>query len=147
MLDICIEGQNRGIVLTPLLKTSEVLQEPHLRARGTFNETEVANGEKALIASGLFELDGIRHGFTRRAPGLDEHTGFTFQGSRLLADKPGGQAKYPLSGIRVLDFGIGGVGVETSRLLGEYGADVIKVETRTQRAGPPRGKPIEINLT
>ena len=23
----------------------------------------------------------------------------------------------------------------------------IKVETRTQRAGPPRGKPIEINLT
>ena len=37
----------------------------------------------------------------------------------------------PLSGIRVLDFGIGGVGVETSRLLAEYGADVIKVETRT----------------
>ena len=131
MLDICIEGQNRGIVLTPLLKTSEVLQEPHLRARGTFNETEVANGEKALIASGFFELDGIRHGFTKRAPDLDEHTGFTFQGARLLADKPNGQAKYPLSGIRVLDFGIGGVGVETSRLLGEYGADVIKVETRT----------------
>ena len=37
----------------------------------------------------------------------------------------------PLAGVRVLDFGIGGVGVEASRLLGEYGADVIKVETRT----------------
>jgi crotonobetainyl-CoA:carnitine CoA-transferase CaiB-like acyl-CoA transferase len=31
----------------------------------------------------------------------------------------------------VLDFGIGGVGVEASRLLAEYGADVIKIETRT----------------
>ena len=131
MLDICIEGQNRGIVLTPLLKTSEVLQEPHLGARGTFTETAVANDEKALIASGFFELDGVRHGFTQRAPDLDEHTGFTFEGSRLLADKARGQAEYPLSGVRVLDFGIGGVGVETSRLLGEYGADVIKVETRT----------------
>ena len=131
MLDICIEGQNRGIVLTPLLKTSEVLQEPHLGARGTFTETAVANGEKALIASGFFELDGVRHGFTQRAPDLDEHTGFAFEGSRLLDDEARGQAEYPLSGVRVLDFGIGGVGVETSRLLGEYGADVIKVETRT----------------
>jgi crotonobetainyl-CoA:carnitine CoA-transferase CaiB-like acyl-CoA transferase len=31
----------------------------------------------------------------------------------------------------VLDFGIGGVGVEAGRLFAEYGADVIKVETRT----------------
>jgi crotonobetainyl-CoA:carnitine CoA-transferase CaiB-like acyl-CoA transferase len=31
----------------------------------------------------------------------------------------------------VLDFGIGGVGVEASRLLAEYGADVIKIESRT----------------
>ena len=31
----------------------------------------------------------------------------------------------------MLDFGIGGVGVEASRLFAEYGADVIKIETRT----------------
>ena len=37
----------------------------------------------------------------------------------------------PLSGLRVLDFGIGGVGVEAGRLFAEYGADVIKIETRT----------------
>ena len=30
----------------------------------------------------------------------------------------------------MLDFGIGGVGVEAGRLLAEYGADVIKIETR-----------------
>jgi crotonobetainyl-CoA:carnitine CoA-transferase CaiB-like acyl-CoA transferase len=32
--------------------------------------------------------------------------------------------------VRVLDFGIGGVGVEAGRLFAEYGAEVIKVETR-----------------
>ena len=31
----------------------------------------------------------------------------------------------------MLDFGIGGVGVEAGRLLAEYGADVIKIESRT----------------
>jgi crotonobetainyl-CoA:carnitine CoA-transferase CaiB-like acyl-CoA transferase len=31
----------------------------------------------------------------------------------------------------VLDFGIGGVGVECGRLFGEYGADVIKIESRS----------------
>ncbi|MGH7924169.1 MAG: CaiB/BaiF CoA transferase family protein, partial [Candidatus Binatus sp.] len=36
----------------------------------------------------------------------------------------------PFAGISVLDFGIGGVGVEAGRLLAEYGADVIKIETR-----------------
>src|SRR5208282_4862158 len=41
-----------------------------------------------------------------------------------------GPRRYPFSGLRVLDFGIGGVGVEAGRLLAEYGADVIKIETR-----------------
>lgn len=42
-------------------------------------------------------------------------------------DKP----QRPLTGLRVLDFGHGGVGVEGARMLAEYGADVIKIETRT----------------
>ncbi|MFQ5699107.1 MAG: CaiB/BaiF CoA transferase family protein [Myxococcota bacterium] len=37
----------------------------------------------------------------------------------------------PLSGLRVLDFGVGAVGVEVGRLFAEYGADVIKIESRT----------------
>ena len=36
---------------------------------------------------------------------------------------------YPFQGLRVLDFGVGAVGVEVGRLFAEYGADVIKVET------------------
>lgn len=38
---------------------------------------------------------------------------------------------YAFGGLRVLDFGIGAVGVEAGRLLAEYGAEVIKIESRT----------------
>jgi crotonobetainyl-CoA:carnitine CoA-transferase CaiB-like acyl-CoA transferase len=42
--------------------------------------------------------------------------------------EPGGGL--PLAGLRVADFGHGGVGVEAGRLFAEYGADVIKIESR-----------------
>lgn len=41
----------------------------------------------------------------------------------------GATPPYPFAGVRVLDFGIGGVGVEVGRSFAEYGADVIKVES------------------
>ena len=41
-------------------------------------------------------------------------------------------AKRPFDGILVVDFGVGAVGVEMSRLLGEYGADVVKIESHSK---------------
>lgn len=140
MIDICVEGQNRGIVVTPLLQPGEVLADAHFDARGTFTTTEVAPAIEAPIVSGFMEIDGVRHGFTHRAPALGEHDDASFTGDRAGFDTPAAQQTpaagaavpvAPLAGIRVLDFGIGGVGVECSRLLAEYGADVIKVESRT----------------
>ncbi|MEM7285376.1 MAG: CoA transferase [Actinomycetota bacterium] len=131
MLDICTEAQRRGIVATPLLTPSEVLVDSHMTARGTFVDDEIAPGVAARTPSGFLEVDGRRQGFRHRAPRLAEHTGASFEAepfATVHSDRPG---TTPLAGIRVLDFGIGGVGVEASRLLGEYGADVIKVETRT----------------
>ena len=37
----------------------------------------------------------------------------------------------PFAGLRVLDFGVGAVGVEVGRFFAEYGADVVKVESFT----------------
>ncbi len=133
MLDICTEAQRRGIVATPLLTPAEVLADPHFTARGTFVDAEISPGRTARTPSGFFEVNGERHGFRHRAPTLDEHAGAEFTAAGLPHTEPSGTAApaTPLEGIRVLDFGIGGVGVEASRLLGEYGADVIKVETGT----------------
>ncbi len=37
----------------------------------------------------------------------------------------------PLAGIKVMDFGHGGVGVEAGRMFADYGADVVKIESRS----------------
>lgn len=134
MLEICDEGQRRGIVVTPLLTVAEVLTDPHLTARGTFTPAEeVAPGAVAPVVSGFIEVDGRRQGWRHRAPLLDEHAGASFATARRPRPEPDSTDAVvaPLAGLRVLDFGIGGVGVEASRVFAEYGADVIKVETRT----------------
>ncbi len=143
MEEVSEEAQRRGIVCTPVLRPDEVLNNVHLRARKTFVDLPVASGVSGPFASGFVEVDGVRQGPSRGAPaaGGDESAAFL---ERARARGPGlGAApspapkagvtapSAPLAGIRVLDFGIGGVGVEAGRLLAEYGAEVIKIETRT----------------
>ncbi len=143
------EAQRRGIVCTPVLKPGEVLANKHLRSRGTFAELEVADGVTGPAPSGFFELDGVRLGPRRGAPALGGDTEQVLASptrterrtaSALPAAARRGQRAWrgasaprsaPLAGLRVLDFGIGGVGVECGRLLADYGAEVIKVESRS----------------
>jgi crotonobetainyl-CoA:carnitine CoA-transferase CaiB-like acyl-CoA transferase len=134
MEEVSEEAQRRGIVCTPVLRPDEVLNNVHLRARKTFVELPVAPGVAGPFASGFIEVDGVRQGPARGAPaaGADESAAFLAGASGRPAPKAGAAAPAaPLAGIRVLDFGIGGVGVEAGRLFAEYGAEVIKVETRT----------------
>jgi crotonobetainyl-CoA:carnitine CoA-transferase CaiB-like acyl-CoA transferase len=136
MAGLSTEGQRRGLAVTPLYRPGEVIANEHSRSRGTFVRAEVLPGVEADVASGFFELDGARLGFRTRASRVGEHPAPRWGGRRqrsgLAARERGaGRAGLPLSGLRVLDFGIGAVGVEAGRLLAEYGADVIKVESRT----------------
>ena len=121
--DLADEAQRRGVVITPVLRPDQVLTTPHFVERGTFVD---ALGGKA--ASGFFLLDGERAGF--REPFHAEATAPDWDPK----PPPGAvdlEPSRPFVGMRVIDFGIGAVGVEVGRLLGEYGADVIKIESRT----------------
>jgi crotonobetainyl-CoA:carnitine CoA-transferase CaiB-like acyl-CoA transferase len=134
MEEVSAEAQRRGIVCTPVLRPEEVLANEHLISRGTFVDMEVAPGVSGPMASGYFEIDGVRQGPRRRAPRLGEHTRDVLAAQPARQSAPAGSRPaptLPLAGLRVLDFGIGGVGVEAGRMLAEYGADVIKIETRT----------------
>jgi crotonobetainyl-CoA:carnitine CoA-transferase CaiB-like acyl-CoA transferase len=134
MANLADEAQRRGIVMTPVLGPTEILTIPHYKERGTFLTTEVAPGVTGPVVASFIELDGERAGFRHRAPTVGEHTAEMGAGSGEQAAAPAGDAPAParpFAGLRVLDFGIGGVGVEVGRLFAEYGADVIKVETRT----------------
>ncbi|GJM37504.1 MAG: putative CoA-transferase [Acidimicrobiales bacterium] len=133
MLDVCEEAQRRGIVCTPILKPDEVLANPHLESRGTFDDVTIDDGRVMKLPSGWFEFDGERVGPVSAPPSVGQHTDAVFADlgdARPAPTAPLDPAK-PLTGVRVMDFGHGGVGVETGRMFGEYGADVVKIESRT----------------
>ena len=138
MEEVAIEAQRRGIVATPILKPGDVIANEHFEARKTFDRVPLSTGGTMSLPSGWMEIDGERVGPTGRPPHLGEHTDEVLSalqhGPRPdwpavpeSAPEPG----LPLAGVRVADFGHGGVGVEISRMLAEYGADVVKIESRT----------------
>ena len=134
MEEVSAEAQRRGIVCTPVLRPEEVLANEHLLSRDTFVDMEVAPGVSGPMAAGFFEIDGVRQGPRSRAPSIGEHTREILGTPATPKSEPSDlrpTPTHPLAGLRVLDFGIGGVGVEGGRMFAEYGADVIKVETRT----------------
>ena len=144
MAEVAEEAQRRGIVATPILKPGDVITNEHFEARRTFDRVPLTTGGFMSLPSGWMEIDGERVGPTGRPPHLGEHT------DDVLAALDAGAGPHaagmhawplvpdsapepapPLAGVRVADFGHGGVGVEIGRMLAEYGADVIKVESRT----------------
>lgn len=132
MIDVCEEAQRRGIVCTPILKPAEVLANPHLESRATFDEVTLDDGRIMKLPSGWFEFDGERVGPTGPPPavGQDNEQVFANLGDRRTG-AAATEAAPPLAGMQIMDFGHGGVGVETGKLFGEYGADVVKIESRT----------------
>ncbi|MXW76958.1 MAG: CoA transferase [Acidimicrobiaceae bacterium] len=151
MAEVSEQAQARGIVCTPFLKPDDVLVNPHFESRNTFDHVTIDDGRTMKLPSGWFEVDGERCGPTGRPPHVGEHTWEVFaslwcgtgpemrdqelaiiagEWAQSEADHPTGKA-LPLRGVRVMDFGHGGVGVECGRMFGEYGADVVKIESRS----------------
>ena len=135
MEEAAAEAQRRGVVVTPMLKPSDILVNEHYVSRSTFVPMDVSPGVQAATASGFMEINRERQGFRFGAPAVGEHDDEV--AAEAAAAEPrgpvpdAGELAQPLAGLRVLDFGHGGVGVEGGRMLAEYGADVIKIETRT----------------
>ncbi len=139
MQEVSEEAQRRGIVATPILKPADVITNEHFEARKTFDRVPLSTGGQMSLPSGWMEVDGIRLGPTGRPPHLGEHTSEILGVARDASGPPAWpevppaspQPSAPLAGVRVADFGHGGVGVEVGRMLAEYGADVIKIESRS----------------
>ncbi|MEE2768514.1 MAG: CoA transferase [Actinomycetota bacterium] len=129
MVEGCAEAQDLGVVATPMLKPSDILDNPHYRSRETFLTREVADGVTGPVMAGFAEVDARRVGYRHSAPKLGEHEASFSEERFAKPEQPEDPAELPLTGLRVVDFGHGGVGVECGRMLAEYGADVIKVES------------------
>jgi crotonobetainyl-CoA:carnitine CoA-transferase CaiB-like acyl-CoA transferase len=134
MIEVAEEAQRRGVVCTPILTPADVITNAHFESRGTFHDVALSYGPTMKLPSGWFEIDGQRVTPTGRPPRPGEHTDDLYGrlGDRRPAPGAGSPPpSLPLTDLRVIDLGHGGVGVETGRMFAEYGADVIKIESRT----------------
>jgi crotonobetainyl-CoA:carnitine CoA-transferase CaiB-like acyl-CoA transferase len=105
--EIASEGRRRGINACVVNEPGDVLDDSHLAARNFWKER-----------------DGLRQPsrFTAITPGPEAPVRAPAEGKR-----PG-----PLAGVRVLDFSWALVGSITTKILGDLGADIIKVESRSR---------------
>ena len=133
MEECAAEGQKRGVVVVPMLKPGDVLQNEHYASRNAFTQGEATPGQEAAFVEGPVELARRRLGYRFGAPEVGQHNRelAAEDWQPVQAPESGDEPTAPLAGLRVMDFGHGGVGVEAGKLLAQYGAETTKIETRT----------------
>jgi crotonobetainyl-CoA:carnitine CoA-transferase CaiB-like acyl-CoA transferase len=106
--DIASEGRRRGINATVIATPADVRDDAHLAARGFWRDSA-----------------------TGREPG--RFVTVTRSTQPALPREPRAfAARGPLAGVRVLDFSWALVGSITTKTLGDLGAEIVKVESRTR---------------
>ncbi len=107
--EIADEGRRRGINATVIAAPADVLDDPHLEARKFWRDTAQGREPCRFVLVTPAEQPCVPREPASANP-----------------------ARGPLSGVRVLDFSWALVGSITTKTLGDLGAEVVKVESRTR---------------
>jgi crotonobetainyl-CoA:carnitine CoA-transferase CaiB-like acyl-CoA transferase len=120
------------VAVEPALGLGEMLTMPEVRDNGYVVEVEDPEWGRTLQAGTPFRADPPQR-VRRPAPRLGEHTEDVLSEERAPAPvtRVGETPPHPLSGLKVLDLGSFLAGPMAPMLLGDLGADVIKVEPVT----------------
>lgn len=129
MKDLVAEGQAHGVPIAAVLTPSWVLGSEHFHAVGAFTDAELFPGVRISVPTGYFVVDGQRSGFRTPAPVAGQDQPYWRDNPVLVRAPSGKVGDYPFAGLRILDLGIIVAGGELSRLFGDLGAEVIKVES------------------
>lgn len=143
MKKLVAAGQAHGVPIAAVLTPSRILASEHFQAVGAITDAELVPGVHTVVPTGYFVVDGQRAGFRTPAPAAGQDEPRWLAGSVSVpppATKAGG---YPFQGLRILDLGIIVAGGELSRLFGDLGAEVIKVESADYPDGLRQARPGE----
>jgi len=123
--DIRGEGRRRGINACVIESPADVLNDPHLDARGFWGARDGLREPSRFARLVDAPQAGAGAASNGAVPGA--------AGAASIAQAaPPASRGGPLAGVRILDFSWALVGSITTKVLGDLGADVIKVETRTR---------------
>ena len=123
------EGRRRGVAIALLNSPDQFVAEEQARAREFFRRTDFPHLGAAPFASVPFRMSATPAAVRRAAPALGEDGGAGFV--PRTAPRADDTVRQPvLTGLRVINLGVGAVGPEVCWALGELGAEVIKIESR-----------------
>jgi crotonobetainyl-CoA:carnitine CoA-transferase CaiB-like acyl-CoA transferase len=132
MGELVAAGQAHGVPIAAVLTPVQALSSEHFAAVGALVRAELAPGACADVPVGYFTVEGRHVGFRTPAPafGADD-PGWRGPNNVSPPRNPAaaGCGARPFDGLRILDLGIIVAGGETSRLFGDLGAEIIKVES------------------
>lgn len=133
-IDLMERCEAARIPVTAFLEISELLEHPHFRGRGAFAEIEHPVAGTLTYTGAPWRM---RHGYAARtaAPLLDQHGAqLRDEHSTRRHAEPAGHAEtgsvgtHPLDGVRVVDLTVVWSGPGATALLGDLGAEVIRLE-------------------
>jgi crotonobetainyl-CoA:carnitine CoA-transferase CaiB-like acyl-CoA transferase len=129
MKDLVAAGQAHGVPIAAVLTPSQILDSEHFQAVAAITDAELVPGVRTRVPTGYFIVDGQRSGFRTPAPAAGQDDPCWLTAPPVVPSPPGRLGDYPFSGLRILDLGVIVAGGELSRLFGDLGAEVIKVES------------------
>lgn len=131
--ELFVEGQRHRTFIAPINTPAEFTEDTQIAEREFFVPVEHPELGRLPMPGMPYQLDRTPLRYRRPAPRLGEHTTEVLGGGRAAAspgaDPPRPLAR-PLDGIRIIDFTHAIAGPTLTRVLAEFGAEVIKVESQ-----------------